>query len=63
MVENAETIFDGDKHMQAKPDNMALLTDLYEFTMAQAYYQSNMFAPATLSLFIRNHGPFLRHEL
>jgi len=49
--------------MQAKPDNMALLTDLYEFTMAQAYYQSNMFAPATLSLFIRNHGPFLHHEL
>jgi nicotinate phosphoribosyltransferase len=42
-------------------DNLALLTDLYEFlyefTMAQAYYWSRMFAPATFSLFIRDHPP------
>jgi nicotinate phosphoribosyltransferase len=49
------------KHAQL--NNLALLADLYEFTMAAAYYQSDMFAPATFSLFIRNHGPFLRHEL
>jgi nicotinic acid phosphoribosyltransferase len=54
MVENAETIFDGDNHMLAQPNNLALLTDLYEFTMAEAYYQSNMFAPATFSPFIHD---------
>jgi len=38
-------------------ENFALLTDLYEFTMAQAYHRSRMFAPATFSLFIRNYPP------
>lgn len=33
--------------MQAQRGNLALLTDLYEFSMAQAYYQGQMFAPAT----------------
>jgi nicotinate phosphoribosyltransferase len=37
--------------------SLALLTDLYEFTMAEAYYQSKMFAPATFSLFIREYPP------
>lgn len=36
---------------------LELLTDLYEFTMADAYFQSNMFAPATFSLFIRDYPP------
>jgi len=40
--------------MLAQPNNLALLTDLYEFTMAEAYYQSNMFAPATFSPFIHD---------
>ena len=35
----------------------SLLTDLYELTMAQAYFDQNMFAPATFSLFIRKYPP------
>jgi nicotinate phosphoribosyltransferase len=35
----------------------ALVTDLYELTMAAAYYQQHMFAPATFSLFIRDYPP------
>jgi nicotinate phosphoribosyltransferase len=38
-----------------KSNTMVLLTDLYEFTMAAAYYQQKMFAPATFSLFIREY--------
>jgi nicotinate phosphoribosyltransferase len=34
-----------------------LLTDLYELTMAQAYFRQERFAPATFSLFIRNYPP------
>lgn len=37
--------------------NPALLTDLYELTMAAAYYSHKMFAPATFSLFIRKYPP------
>ena len=36
---------------------LELLTDLYEFTMAEAYFQAGMFAPATFSLFIRDYPP------
>lgn len=35
--------------------NMALLTDLYELTMAACYYEYSMFEPATFSLFIRQY--------
>jgi nicotinate phosphoribosyltransferase len=35
----------------------ALVTDLYELTMAAVYYQREMFAPATFSLFIRDYPP------
>ena len=35
----------------------ALLTDLYELTMGQAYWREQMFAPATFSLFIRGYQP------
>lgn len=36
-------------------NNLSLLTDLYELTMAASYYQHRMFAPATFSLFIRDY--------
>lgn len=35
----------------------ALLTDLYELTMAQAYWREGMHAPATFSLFVRRLPP------
>ncbi|HEU0021252.1 MAG TPA: nicotinate phosphoribosyltransferase [Dehalococcoidia bacterium] len=35
--------------------DLALFTDLYQLTMAQAFYQQGMFAPATFSLFIRQY--------
>ncbi|MFW6160961.1 MAG: nicotinate phosphoribosyltransferase [Acidobacteriota bacterium] len=38
-------------------ENKALLTDLYELTMAASYWENKMFAPATFSLFIRNYPP------
>ena len=37
--------------------DLGLFTDLYELTMAQAFHQQKMFAPATLSLFIRSYPP------
>jgi len=36
--------------MQVQLENSALLTDLYGFTMAEAYYQSKMFSPSTFGL-------------
>src|SRR5690606_25090024 len=33
--------------------NVALLTDLYELTMAQAYWRDGMNEPAVFSLFVR----------
>jgi len=38
-------------------DDLALFADLYELTMAQAFYQQGMFAQATYSLFIRQYPP------
>ncbi|MEK9659205.1 MAG: nicotinate phosphoribosyltransferase [Chloroflexota bacterium] len=35
----------------------ALFADLYELTMAQAYWQAGRTGPATFSLFFRNYGP------
>lgn len=40
--------------MRARPE---LLTDLYELTMAQAYWEHGSFAPATFSLFARRLPP------
>lgn len=37
--------------------NRTLLTDLYELTMAAAYFQHEMHGPATFSLFIRHYPP------
>jgi nicotinate phosphoribosyltransferase len=41
----------------ATTENLGLLTDLYQLTMAQAYFQSQRLAPATFSLFIRSYPP------
>ena len=38
-------------------DDLGLFTDLYELTMAQVFFEQGMFAPATFSLFVRNHPP------
>jgi nicotinate phosphoribosyltransferase len=42
-----------------KPENInkAMLTDLYELTMAASYYEHRIAAPATFSLFIRKYPP------
>ena len=37
--------------------SLTLFTDLYELTMAQAFWQSGMSAEATFSLFFRNYPP------
>lgn len=34
-----------------------ILTDLYELTMAASYFDQEMFAPATFSLFVRKYPP------
>ncbi len=38
-------------------DDMGLFTDLYELTMAQAFFRQGMAATATFSLFIRQYPP------
>jgi nicotinate phosphoribosyltransferase len=38
-------------------NNLALLTDLYQLTMAQSYFQNRKFDNATFSLFIRSYPP------
>ncbi len=43
--------------MKINKNNLALLTDLYELAMAAVYYQHQMVAPATFSLFIRDYPP------
>lgn len=37
--------------------SLSLLTDFYQLTMAQSYFQSGKFEPATFSLFIRSYPP------
>lgn len=37
--------------------NLALLTDLYELTMAACYFEQEMFEKATFSLFVRSYPP------
>ncbi|MFQ5904004.1 MAG: nicotinate phosphoribosyltransferase [Candidatus Binatia bacterium] len=37
--------------------NLALLTDLYQLTMAQSYFQGKKFESATFSLFVRSYPP------
>jgi nicotinate phosphoribosyltransferase len=43
--------------MKNPSHNPALLTDLYELTMAGVYYRYKKFEPATFSLFIRKYPP------
>jgi len=43
--------------MESQPTHAALLTDLYEFTMAEVYFRRNMHQEATFSLFIREPPP------
>ncbi len=38
-------------------DHLALVTDLYQLTMAQSYFHSKKFESATFSLFIRSYPP------
>ena len=38
-----------------KAEELSLLTDLYELTMAQSYFQNRMSASATFSLFVRGY--------
>ncbi|MFQ5541233.1 MAG: nicotinate phosphoribosyltransferase [Candidatus Binatia bacterium] len=40
-----------------KPNHLALLTDLYQLTMAQSYFHIKKFESATFSLFIRSYPP------
>ena len=42
-------------HDPLPPGQTGLFTDLYELTMAQAFFRQKMFAPATFSLFVRNY--------
>ncbi|MBW1980477.1 MAG: nicotinate phosphoribosyltransferase [Deltaproteobacteria bacterium] len=35
----------------------AIMTDLYELTMAASYFAQDMFAPATFSLYVRSYPP------
>jgi len=50
-------------------NNLALLTDLYQLTMAQSYFQSRKLEPATFSLFARRlpeavvHADLIRANL
>jgi nicotinate phosphoribosyltransferase len=43
--------------MASRQPSIALFTDFYELTMAQAYWQSGQTAPATFSLFFRKYPP------
>lgn len=40
-----------------RTDNFTLLTDLYQLTMAQAYFRAGRMGTATFSLFIRSYPP------
>lgn len=40
-----------------RPNQLALLIDLYQLTMAQGYFQSRKVEPATFSLFVRAYPP------
>ena len=44
-------------HLPLPSQDLGLFADLYELTMAQAFFQQGMVAPATFSLFIRQYPP------
>jgi len=41
----------------ANPENLTLLTDLYQLTMAQGYFREQRMGEASFSLFIRSYPP------
>ena len=41
----------------SRDEPLALLTDLYQLTMAQSYFRSSKLEPATFSLFVRSYPP------
>ena len=41
----------------ARAENLTLLTDLYQLTMAQSYFREQQLGEATFSLFIRSYPP------
>ena len=41
----------------SNPNNLTLLTDLYQLTMAQAYFREQRMGTASFSLFIRSYPP------
>lgn len=47
----------GPKALRRVDPSLALFADLYELTMAQAYWQSGQTGPATFSLFFRKYPP------
>jgi nicotinate phosphoribosyltransferase len=47
--------------LRPKAESRALLTDLYELTMAACYYEHRMFERATFSLFVRTYPPHRRY--
>ncbi len=48
---------DTEQHLRPLGEQYALLTDLYELTMAASYFEEEMHAEATFSLFIRKYPP------
>ena len=46
-----------ESNSMASQENLTLLTDLYQLTMAQGYFREQRLGEATFSLFIRNYPP------
>ena len=46
-----------ESNSMASQENLTLLTDLYQLTMAQGYFREQRLGTATCSLFIRNYPP------
>ena len=44
-------------NLACNPDRLGLFTDLYELTMAQAFFRCGMHTPATFSLTVRGYPP------
>ena len=47
----------GNSKLPLPHEDLGLFTDLYELTMAQAFFSQGIFRPATFSLFIRQYPP------
>jgi len=49
--------FNASESLMALQENLTLLTDLYQLTMAQAYFREQRMGTASFSLFIRSYPP------